>query len=192
MKSDASLLKTIHEGKPMMPAWKLRLSQKDSRDVLGYIRKLAEQKMMTAEVRELLTQQVCIFMYLLVLPIVMGFPSSSFAQFVDKGEYVEVAKGTKLCANVILEKSKGKLDPEKFFWQVTSKVRANGTQTIAAFVLETMYDRKSGETTIKESRYDEDYATFFKRDPEHKGMLLMVSPQDGRVEAIVELCKKTK
>ena len=38
------------------------------------------------------------FMYLFVLPIVMGFPHSSFAQFVDKGEYVEVAKGTKLCS----------------------------------------------------------------------------------------------
>ena len=146
--------------------------------------------MMTAEVRELLTQQVCMFMYLLVLLIVMGFPFSSFAQFVDKGEYVEVAKGTKLCANVILEKSKGNMDPENFFWRVTSNVRANGTQTIAAVVLETMYDRKSGETTIKESRYDEDYATFFKRDPEHKGMLLMVSPQDGRIEAVVEMCKK--
>lgn len=131
-------------------------------------------------------------MYLLVLPILMGFPFSIFAQFVDQGEYVEVAKGTKLCSNVILEKSKGKIDPEKFFWRVTSNVRANGTQTIAAFVLETMYDRKSGETTIKESRYDEDYAMFFKRDPEHKGMLLMVSPQDGRVEAIVEMCKKKK
>ena len=132
------------------------------------------------------------FMYLLVLPIVMGFPLSSFAEFVDKGEYVEVAKGTKLCSNVILEKSKGKLDPEKFFWRVTSSAPTNGTQTIAAFVLETVYDRQSGETTIKESRYDEDYATFFKRDPEHKGMLLMVSPQDGRVEAIVETCKKKK
>ena len=132
------------------------------------------------------------FMYLLVLPIVMGFPLSSFAQFVDKGEYVVVAKGTKLCSNVILEKSKGALDPEKLFWRVTSNVRANGTQTIAAFVLEPMYNRKSGETMIKESRYDEDYAMFFKRDPEHKGMLLMVSPQDGRVEAIVELCRKTK
>ncbi len=132
------------------------------------------------------------FVYLLVFAIAIGSPMSGAAQFVDKGEDVEVAKGTKLCANVILEKSKGKLDPEKFFWQVTSKVRANGTQTIAAFVLETMYDRKSGETTVKESRYDEDYATFFKRDPEHKGMLLMVSPQDGRVEAIVELCKKKK
>lgn len=131
-------------------------------------------------------------LYLLVLPIVLGLPPSSFAQFMDKGEYVEVVKGTKLCANIILEKSKGKLDPEKSFWRVTSKVRANGTQTIAAFVLETMYDRKSGDTTIKESRYDEDYATFFKRDPEHKGMLLMVSPQDGRVDAIVELCKKKK
>ncbi|HLZ33555.1 MAG TPA: hypothetical protein VKP13_06035 [Nitrospira sp.] len=132
------------------------------------------------------------FMYLVVLSIVIGLPASGFAQFVDKGEYVEVAKGTKLCANLILEKSKGALDPGKVYWRVTSNVRANGTQTIAAFVLETMYDRKSGETTIKESRYDEDYATFFKRDPDHKGMLLMVSPQDGRVEAIVEVCKKKK
>ena len=131
------------------------------------------------------------FMYLLVLPLVMGFPLSGLAQFLDKGEYVEVAKGTKLCSNVILEISKGALDPGKVFWRVTSSVRANGTQTIAAFVLETIYDRQSGETTIKERRYyDEDYATFFKRDPEHKGMLLLVSPRDGRVEAIVEVCKK--
>jgi len=130
------------------------------------------------------------FLYLLVLPIVIGLPASGFAQFVDKGKYVEVAKGTKLCSNVIMEQSKGALDPGKVFWRVTSKVRANGTQTVAAFVLETKYDRNSGETTIKESRYDEDYATFFKRAPEHKGMLLMVSPQDGRVEAIVEVCEK--
>lgn len=101
-----------------------------------------------------------------------------------------MAKGTKLCSNVILEKSKGALDPGKFFWRVTSNVRANGTQTIVAFVLETTYDRKSGDTTIKETRYDEDYATFFKRDPEHEGMLQMVSPRDGRVEAIVEVCAK--
>lgn len=132
------------------------------------------------------------FMYRLVLAIVIGFPLSGFAQFVDKGEYVEVAKGTELCPNAILEQSKGMLDPEKLFWRVTSKVRANGTQTVAAFVLETVYDRKSGETTLKERRYDEDYATFFKRAPEHKGMLLMVSPKDGRVEATVEICSKKK
>lgn len=132
------------------------------------------------------------FRYLLVLPIVLGLSASGFAQFVDKGEYVEVAKGTKLCSNIILEKSKGAFEPGKLFWRVTSNVRANGTQSVATFVLETMYDRKSGETTIKERRYDEDYATFFKRDPEHKGMLLMVSPQDGRIEAIVEVCKKKK
>jgi hypothetical protein len=132
------------------------------------------------------------FIYLLVLSIVMGFPLSGFAQFVDKGEYVEVAKGTKLCANVILEKSKGALEPGKVFWRVTSNVRGNGTQTVAAFVLETIYDRKSGETTIKERRYDEDYATFFKRAPEHKGMLQMISPEDGRVEATVEICPKNK
>jgi len=62
---------------------------------------------------------------------------------VDKGEYVDVAKGTKLCSNVILEKSKGKLDSEKFFWRLTSSVRTNGTQTIAAFVFDTVYDRQS-------------------------------------------------
>ena len=132
------------------------------------------------------------FVYLLVFAIVIGFPLSGFAQFVDKGEYVEVAQGTKLCPNVILEKSKGRLDSENVYWRVTSKVRANGTQTIAAFDLETVYDRKSGETTIKERRYGEDYAIFFKRSPEHKGMLLMISPKDGREEATVEICRKKK
>jgi hypothetical protein len=132
------------------------------------------------------------FMYLLVLPIVIGLPASVFAQFIDKGDYVEVKKGTTLCSNIKMEQAKGVFDPGKVFWRVTSNVRANGTQTVAAIIHETMYDRKSGDTTIKESHYDEDYATFFKRDPEHKGMLLMVSPQDGRVQAIVEVCQKRK
>ena len=39
-KSDAVLLKTIHEGKPNMPSWKLQLSEQDSRDVLSYVRAL--------------------------------------------------------------------------------------------------------------------------------------------------------
>ena len=140
------------------------------------------------------TREDQMFVSLLVFAIAIGSPMSGFAQFVDKGEYVEVAQGAKLCPNVILEKSKGRLDPEDVYWRVTSKVRANGTQTIATFVLEVLYDRKSGETTIKERRYryDEDYATFFKRSPEHKGMLLMISPQDGRVEATVEICRKKK
>ncbi len=41
-KSDATLLKTIHEGKPNMPSWKVLLSEEDSRDVLEYIRTLAK------------------------------------------------------------------------------------------------------------------------------------------------------
>ena len=132
------------------------------------------------------------FVYLLVFAIAIGSPMSGAAQFVDKGEYVEVAQGTKLCPNVILEKSKGRLDPEKVYWRVTSKVRANGTQTVATFVLEVLYDRKSGETTIKERRYDEGYAMLFKRSQEHKGMLFMISPKDGQVEATVEICEKRK
>lgn len=39
-RSDAELLKTIHEGKPNMPAWRLRLSTAESRDVLAYVRTL--------------------------------------------------------------------------------------------------------------------------------------------------------
>jgi mono/diheme cytochrome c family protein len=41
-KSDAVLLKTIHEGKPNMPPWNTRLSEKESRDLLAYVRTLAK------------------------------------------------------------------------------------------------------------------------------------------------------
>jgi hypothetical protein len=131
------------------------------------------------------------FMYLLVLAIVIGLPLSGFAQFVDRGAYVEVSKGVNLCTNIILNTSNRMLDPENGRWRVTSEARTNGTQTVDAFVLESSYDRQSGETTIEERR-DDNYATLFERDLEHKGMLLMVSPRDGEVQAIVEICKKKK
>jgi mono/diheme cytochrome c family protein len=41
-KSHAALLKILHEGKPNMPSWKLRLSDEDSLDVLAYVRTLAK------------------------------------------------------------------------------------------------------------------------------------------------------
>ena len=41
-KSDADLLKTIHDGKPNMPAWKVHLSEDQSRDVLAYVRTFAK------------------------------------------------------------------------------------------------------------------------------------------------------
>ena len=41
-KSDTTLLQSIHEGKPMMPAWNIRLSPRDAQDVLAYIRFLAK------------------------------------------------------------------------------------------------------------------------------------------------------
>ena len=41
-KSDSALLRTIHEGKPNMPSWKVRLSEQESRDVLAYVRTLAK------------------------------------------------------------------------------------------------------------------------------------------------------
>lgn len=132
------------------------------------------------------------FVYALAVLMAVGVPSAAFSQLVERGEYTGVAKGTKLCSNVVLEKSKGVFHPGSIYWRVTSNARSNGTQTVAAFVLETVYDRKSGDSTIRESRYDEDYATFFKRDPEHKGMLLMISPQHGRLEAIVEVCPRRK
>ena len=127
--------------------------------------------------------------YLLVFAIVIGLPLSGAAQFVNKGGYVSVKKGTLLCSNLAMEQGKGVLDPARVFWRVTSPMRVNRTQTVAAMFHETVYDRRSGETRIEERRYDEDYATLFKRDPEHEGMLLMISPQDGGVEAIVEVCQ---
>ena len=39
--------------------------------------------------------------------ILIGFPVSTFAQFIDKGDFVEVKKGTKLCSNVEREREKG-------------------------------------------------------------------------------------
>lgn len=129
------------------------------------------------------------FLYVVVLVLLISVPFAAFAQFVDRGNYVEVAKGTKLCKTIILDKSRGAFEPDKIFWRITSKVRANGTQSVSAFVLETVYDRKSGETTITERRYDDDYATFFTREPEHNGMLIMINPRDGRPEASVEVCK---
>lgn len=41
-KSDAELFKTIHEGKPNMPPWNVRLSEKEGRDVLAYVRTLVK------------------------------------------------------------------------------------------------------------------------------------------------------
>jgi mono/diheme cytochrome c family protein len=40
-RTDEELIRTLHEGKPNMPAWKYRLSAKDSKDVLAYVRSLA-------------------------------------------------------------------------------------------------------------------------------------------------------
>lgn len=121
-----------------------------------------------------------------------GLPLSTLAQFVDKGEHVQVAKGTHLCLNPIMDQAKGSLDPGRVFWKVTSGMRPNGTQTVSMFIKERVYDRLSGDTKIKEMRYDQDYAILFKKDPEHKGMVLMVSPQDGRIEATAEVCQKEK
>lgn len=41
-KSDGELLKTIHDGKPNMPAWKNLLSEEQARDVLTYVRTLTK------------------------------------------------------------------------------------------------------------------------------------------------------
>lgn len=41
-KPDADLLRTIHDGKPNMPPWKVRLSEEEQRDVLAYVRSLVE------------------------------------------------------------------------------------------------------------------------------------------------------
>ena len=42
-------------------------------------------------------------------------PLSVFAQIIDKGEHVEVVKGTRLCSNTTMEQAKGFLDPGRIF-----------------------------------------------------------------------------
>ena len=132
------------------------------------------------------------FLHLLVSAMVIGVPAVGLAQFSDKGDHVEVKKGTRLCSSIAVDGVRGTLNQQPIFWKVTSPIRANGTQTVSALVHETVYNRNSGDTTTVENPYDEDFATFFKRAPEHTGMLQMISPQDGNLQAIVEICRKDK
>ena len=132
------------------------------------------------------------FLRLLVFAMVIGLPAVGLAQFSDKGDRVEVKKGTRLCSSIAVDGVQRIFDQQRIFWRVTSSMRANGTQSVSALVHERIYNRKSGDTTTVENAYDEDFATFFKRAPEHKGMLHMISPQDGSLQAIVEVCQKEK
>ena len=133
------------------------------------------------------------FVVILVLSIfTLSIPIPGGAQVAGQGSYTEVAKGTRLCSDAALDQSRAVRDPGKIFWKVMSRPRVNGTQTVAAFVIETIYDRQSGDTNIRESRYDEEYAAFFMRDPERQGVWLMISLEDGKVEATVAICSKKK
>src|ERR1044072_8221076 len=93
------------------------------------------------------------FMLFFFLLMLIGFPLSAFAQFTDKGDRVEVRKGTKLCSNVKMEQAKGSRDPGRVFWVVKSKMRSNGTQSVVAFVQEEFYDTKSGDTSIRSEEH---------------------------------------
>lgn len=134
------------------------------------------------------------FLHLLVPAMVLaiGVPAAGLAQFSEKADRVEVKKGTRLCSSIAVAGIRGTFDQRRIFWTVTSPMRVNGTQTVSAFVQETVYDRKSGDTTTMEHAYNEDFATLFKRVPEYKGMFQMISPKDGSVEANVEICQKGK
>ena len=133
-----------------------------------------------------------IFLQVLLAAIVIGAPGAGLAQFRDKGDHVEVKKGTKLCSSIVGDGVRETLNRRPIFWRVTSPIRVNGTQTVSALVNETVYDRSSGDTTIIENPYEENFAIFFKRDLEHKGMLQMISPRDGSIQAIVGICPKEK
>jgi hypothetical protein len=132
------------------------------------------------------------FMYVLVAVMILGWPATGLAQFVDRGARVEVKKGTVLCATSVGEMALGNVNRDQIFWRVMSRMRANGTQTVSALIREPVYDRKSGNTTSVESLYDEEYATFFQRASKGKGVLVMISPQDGSEQATVGLCAKAK
>jgi len=130
------------------------------------------------------------FLQLLVSAMVIGLPAAGIAQFSDKGDHVEVKEGTKLCSSIPVDGVPRTAVLRHIFWRVTSPMRVNGTQTVSALVHETVYNRQSGDTTRVDNAYpDENLATFFRRAPEHNGMLQMISPQDGSLLAIVEICQ---
>ena len=132
-----------------------------------------------------------IFLHLLVSAIVIGVPAVALAQLRDKGAHVEVKKGTRLCSSIAVGGVQRTVDQRRVFWRVTSPMRGNGTQTVSALVYEKVYDRQSGDTSTVENAYpDENFATFFNRAPEYKGMLQMISPRDGSLQAIVETCQE--
>lgn len=131
----------------------------------------------------------CAVILVLSIPT-LGFPVAGMGASGSAGPYTEVAKGTRLCVDAGHNQFGGVRGSGKVFWKVMSRPRINGTQTVAAFVLETIYDPQSGDTNIRESRYDEAYALFFIRDPERQNIWLMISPKDGRVEATVGICQK--
>ena len=135
----------------------------------------------------LLVVKICLVSF-----YVFGSPLSVSAQILDKREHVEVVIGTRLCSNTVMEQAKGTIEPGRIFWKVTSPRRSNGTQTISAFIQERVYDRLSGDTKVRETRYDEDYAILFKSDPAHIGMIFLVSPKDGSIEGTVEVCPKKR
>ena len=134
-----------------------------------------------------------IFLQLFLSVMVIGVPAVGLAQFRDKGDHVEVKKGTRLCSSIAVDGVRGTLNQRPIFWMVTSSMRVNGTQTVSALVHETVYNRQSGDTTTVENAYpEENLAVFFKRATKHNGMLQMISPQDGNLQAIVEICRKDK
>ena len=64
---------------------------------------------------------------ILLAPIVIGVPGAALAQFRDKGDHVEVRKGTRLCSTMGGEGVRETLNRRPIFWRVTSSIRANGT-----------------------------------------------------------------
>jgi hypothetical protein len=133
------------------------------------------------------------FLQLLVSAMVIGLPAAGLAQFRDQGDHVEVREGTRLCSSIAVDGAPRTAGLRRIFWRVTSPMRVNGTQTVSARIRETVYNRQSGDTTTVENAYpDENLATFFKRATEHNGRLQMISPQDGSLQAIVEICPNGK
>jgi hypothetical protein len=133
------------------------------------------------------------FLQLLVSAMVIGLPAAGLAQFRDQGDHVEVREGTRLCSSIAVDGAPRTAGLRRIFWRVTSPMRVNGTQTVSALIRETVYNRQSGDTTTVENAYpDENLATFFKRATEHNGRLQMISPQDGSLQAIVEICPNGK
>jgi hypothetical protein len=113
--------------------------------------------------------------------IALSTTALGVAQFIDKGEYVEVIPGTKLC------------DPAEDvygFYLVKSKMKPDGTQEIEYYRFRSLLDSQNRALAQLRQPIGPS-AVWFKRHPQQKDKLQVIDPRTGEADEFpYASCKK--